>query len=363
MVTEISGVGDSPGPLVSVIVPAWNAQVTLGETLRSVAAQTYRNLEIVIVDDGSTDRTAAVAEAFCAAEPRARLVRKANGGVASARNLGIEEAKGEWVAPVDADDLWHPTKIEKQVAAALAAPEPPGFVYCWYQNIDEGGCVISSGLRWRIEGRALKPLAYCNPVQNGSALLLLRTAALEVGGYDAGLRARGSEGCEDVMIQLRIARSHPVAMVPEHLVGYRKHSGSMSSNNEQIIRSWRLVYERLAADGVDFSARLMRWNEGFFKMALAENRLASGRYGEAVRDLLGALLRDPARWGTYLSYRLARTAARLVRGRRSRPKRVPFPELDPRTFVEPDPDAIPRLSRLVTRIDLNRLGALAGRQG
>jgi GT2 family glycosyltransferase len=351
--------GDQAAPLVSVVVPAWNAQATLMETLKSVAAQTYGNLEIIIVDDGSTDRTAEVAEHFCAMDSRARVVRKANGGVASARNLGIAEARGDWVAPVDADDLWHPTKIEKQVAAALEAPETPGFVYCWYQNIDESGNVISSGLRWRIEGRALKQLAYCNPVQNGSALLLLRTAALSAGGYDAGLRASGSEGCEDVMIQLRIARSYPVAIVPEHLVGYRKHSTSMSSNNEQIIRSWRLVYERLAADGLEFSARLMRWNEGFFRMALAEDRLAAGRYTDAIRDLLGALLRDPARWSAYVSYRLARTALRMVRGRRPRPTRVPFGEVDPRTFVEPDPDAIPGLARMVTRIDLKRLETLA----
>src|SRR5690242_18385247 len=125
-----------PSPLISVVVPAWNAQATLGETLASVAAQTYDKLEIIIVDDGSTDRTADVAREFCEAEPRARLIRKKNGGVASARNAGIAEAKGDWIAPIDADDLWHPTRVAKMVAAALATPKPVGFVYCWQRPID-----------------------------------------------------------------------------------------------------------------------------------------------------------------------------------------------------------------------------------
>jgi glycosyltransferase involved in cell wall biosynthesis len=346
-------------PLVSVVIPAWNAAATLRETLRSVAAQTYRNLEIFIVDDGSTDGTATIAEEFCAGDPRARLIRKENGGVASARNAGIEAASGEWVAPVDADDLWHPTKIEKQVAAALAAPTRPGFVYCWYHSIDEMGFVLGSGPEWIISGQAFSRLTYCNPVENGSALLLLRTAALSVGGYDSSLRASGSEGCEDVMIQLRIARSYPIAVVPEHLVGYRKHPNSMSSDNDQIIRSWRLVYERLAAERTNFSPQLMRWNEGLFKMALAERGLQRRHYREAIGHVAGALMDDPIRWSTYLFYRLVRTATRLVRGRRPRPEKMPFGEADPRTFIEPDPDTIVTLARLRTRIDLNRLERLA----
>ena len=102
-------------PLVSVVMPAWNAEATIVEALRSVAAQTYRDLEIIIVDDGSTDATAALAKEFCASDPRARTVRRSNGGPAAARNLGIAEARGEWIALIDADDVWHPTKIEKQL--------------------------------------------------------------------------------------------------------------------------------------------------------------------------------------------------------------------------------------------------------
>src|SRR5687768_4414886 len=154
------------GPLVSVVVPAFNAEDSLEATLRSVAGQSWRDLEIIIVDDGSTDRTAAIAEAFCARDPRGTLLRKANNGVASARNHGLAHARGEWVAPVDADDLWHPTKIGKQVAAALAAPEQPGFVYCWFRTVDGEGRVTGSGEAQAVDGPALRRLAYMNFVGN-----------------------------------------------------------------------------------------------------------------------------------------------------------------------------------------------------
>ena len=95
-------------PLVTAIVPAFNAAETIGETLESIARQSYRNLEILIIDDGSTDDTRRLALGFCASEGRARLLQQANGGVAAARNAGLTAATGRFVAPIDADDLWHP---------------------------------------------------------------------------------------------------------------------------------------------------------------------------------------------------------------------------------------------------------------
>jgi glycosyltransferase involved in cell wall biosynthesis len=111
-------------PLVSVIIPAFNSAATLGDTLASAAAQSHRALEIIVIDDGSTDATARIAADFCARHPRARLISQTNQGVAAARNRGIAEAKGEFVAPLDADDLWHKDKIARQVAAALASVSP-----------------------------------------------------------------------------------------------------------------------------------------------------------------------------------------------------------------------------------------------
>jgi glycosyltransferase involved in cell wall biosynthesis len=106
-------------PTVSVIVPTWNRADLIGETLRSVLAQSHRPAEVIVVDDGSTDATAEVVSAFA---PAVRYLRKPNGGVASARNHGAREATGTWLAFVDSDDLWHPRKLELQVAALSAVP-------------------------------------------------------------------------------------------------------------------------------------------------------------------------------------------------------------------------------------------------
>ncbi len=345
-------------PLISAIIPAWNAEATLQETLASVGAQTYDNLEILIVDDGSTDRTSEIAETYSATDPRARLLRKANEGVASARNAAIEVARGEWIAPVDADDLWHPTKIEKQIAVALEQPERPGFVYCWYQYIDVSGHVLASGPQRRFTGRALRQFAFQNPVQNGSALLIRREAARAVGGYDPGLRAAGAEGCEDVQIQFQLARRWPVAVVPEFLVGYRKYPGSMSSNMRQIVRSWNLVYDQLVVDNPTMPRRVVRWNASFFNILLAEDAAIRGKFGSALMHLAKGLVLDPPRWSAYIFYRLCRTARRLAFGRRPRREPIHFYDADPTVAISGDPDALPRLAALYDIIDRSRLRSL-----
>ncbi|HEY0087164.1 MAG TPA: glycosyltransferase family A protein, partial [Allosphingosinicella sp.] len=339
-------------------VPAFNAEATLAETLRSIAAQTYRPLEILIVNDGSTDSTSAIAAAFCAAEPRARLIAKANGGVASARNRGIAEAAGAWVAPIDADDLWHPAKIEKQVAAALAAPTPPGFVYCWFRVIDEAGRIIGAGERWRVEGPALARLAYRNVVGNGSALLLSKPAALEAGGYDESLRARDAEGCEDVSLQLQVARRHPVALVPEYLVGYRLVPGSMSRSGEQMLRSWEMALERLRGDGAEVPAKAPRWTLGVRSLSLAEARALDGARGAALAHLGRALRLDPVRTGLHLVYRVSRLVTRLVRGRRAAPVPVRFEEADPQAEMRFDADELPGFARWLEQFEQRRMARL-----
>src|SRR6185436_16193158 len=132
------------GQLVSVVVPARNAAKTIHETLHSISRQTYRALEIIVVDDGSTDETAAIAQRHSLDDPRFRVISKPNGGVASARNEGIRVTTGEFVAFIDADDLWHPTKIGKQMEALLSGGPDMALVYSPFRVIDAGGRVVSS---------------------------------------------------------------------------------------------------------------------------------------------------------------------------------------------------------------------------
>lgn len=107
-----------PSPLVSIIIPAYNAEKYLGECLESVRRQTFADFEAIVVDDGSTDGTAAIAEGYVERDSRFRLMHIANGGVSKARNAGIEESKGRWLTFMDADDIIHPRALESWIEAA-----------------------------------------------------------------------------------------------------------------------------------------------------------------------------------------------------------------------------------------------------
>jgi glycosyltransferase involved in cell wall biosynthesis len=230
---------------VTAIVPAYNAEATLDETLRSVRAQTYRALEILVVDDGSRDGTPAIALAHAAADPRVRLIRQDNAGVAAARNRGIEEARGTLIAPVDADDLWAPAKIERQVAALRRGGPRVALVYTWSALIDRESRIVGFGSRELEEGDVLARMCRGNLVGNGSAALMRRDAVLEAGGFDPTLRARRAQGCEDLLLYCRISARHPFAVVPDFLTGYRQSHETMSSDVVQMMRSWRLVAAEL----------------------------------------------------------------------------------------------------------------------
>jgi glycosyltransferase involved in cell wall biosynthesis len=108
-------------PLVSVTIPAYNAAPYIRQTLESVLFQTYRNLEVIVVDDGSQDETGRIVEYAAKNDDRVILLRQPNQGVAEARNAAIKKSRGEYIAPIDADDLWHPEKIERQVQCILQA--------------------------------------------------------------------------------------------------------------------------------------------------------------------------------------------------------------------------------------------------
>jgi len=284
-----------PTPLVSAIIPAYNAERTLAETLASVAAQTYPALEILIVDDGSTDTTAAIAQAFCANDPRARLIRQPNSGVAAARNAAIAQCAGAFVAPIDADDLWHPDYLSVLVARAMTTRPTPGFVYAWHRRIDEASDIIHSGLADSAEGSALQRMGFRNLVGNGSASLISRAALAEAGGYDPRLRAEGAEGTEDVLLLLAIAARHPIASVPAFLVGYRSRPGSLGADGARMFESKRRTLRIYAERFPDrpLLKRSWRWIRAKRALIVAYQAYKRQRFGTALRRFVTAILLDP----------------------------------------------------------------------
>ncbi|SOB80768.1 Glycosyltransferase involved in cell wall bisynthesis [Sphingomonas guangdongensis] len=229
---------------MSIVVPAYNAQDTLNATLTSLRNQTFERLEIFVVDDGSRDATAAVASSHAAADPRVRLIQQRNGGVARARNAGLAEAEGSYVAFVDADDLCAPERTSKMLAAMWRMGDDCALAYTWSTHIDGSGRIVAESQRSEHEGWVHDELCKINFVGNGSAALVRTDVARAVGGFDPTLREVGAQGCEDIDFYLRVARRHKFAVVREFLTGYRQSVSNMSSDGMQMYRSFRRVERR-----------------------------------------------------------------------------------------------------------------------
>jgi glycosyltransferase involved in cell wall biosynthesis len=231
--------------LVSVVVPAFNASETINETLHSIRSQTYRELEIIVVDDGSTDDTRPIAARHAAIDDRIQIIVQDNAGVAAARNNGWRRARSDLIAFVDADDLWSPTKIERQVRALATGGERVGLVYCWSAAIDKHSQIKYQTDGPVYEGDVLDRLILGNFLGNGSSALVRRQAIVDARGFESGLRAAGAEGCEDILFYCRVAERYHFAVVPDHLVGYRQLDNNMSSDSVRMLRSWMLLADEM----------------------------------------------------------------------------------------------------------------------
>jgi len=208
-------------PRVSVVVPTRDRRALTAEAVESVLVQSWGDLELVVVDDGSIDGTADHLEASFQ-DPRLRVLRQENRGVSAARNRGVRETSGEWLAFLDSDDLWLPGKLERQLAAV---EEAPGWEAChteevWYRygrwanprkvHAKHGGWIFSQCL----------PLCIISP----SSILLRRALFDALGGFDESLPA-----CEDYDLWLRLCAARPVLLLPERLTVKRNgHPGQLS---------------------------------------------------------------------------------------------------------------------------------------
>ncbi|QKT04324.1 glycosyltransferase family 2 protein [Ectothiorhodospiraceae bacterium 2226] len=234
------------GGLVSVVMPAYNAERFIRQAIDSVIGQDYQNLELLVVDDGSTDGTARVVADYVRRDPRVRLLRQANAGVAAARNAGIAHARGEYIAPLDADDLWFPDMLALQVRRLSAESERVGAAYAWSVHVDEAGRPTGGYNAGGEEGDVYAALMVEFFIGNASATVFRRACFERCGGYDPTLRARRAEGCEDYDLHLRVARHFHFVRLPRLVVGYRQLTSSMSSSNwRRMARAHRFVFAAL----------------------------------------------------------------------------------------------------------------------
>jgi len=231
-----------PNPAISVIIPAYNAAATLSQTIASVLAQTDPDFEIVVVDDGSIDQTWDCLQAWAARDARVRPFRFANGGQAIARNRGLAQARGQWIAFLDADDWWTPDKLAAQKAALAANPQA-ALAYSWTDYVDDRAPFSHRGSYVSLEGAVLPALLQLNFLENGSNPLIRRSALAAVGWpnpadprpiapFDPTLVPS-----EDWDLWLRLAARFPLVCVPRVQVLYRMAAGSQSANVARIARS------------------------------------------------------------------------------------------------------------------------------
>ena len=275
---------ESQPDLVSVVIPAYNAEATLDDTIRSVRSQTHRHLEIIVVDDGSTDRTASIVNAHAATDSRVTLISQQNAGVAAARNTGWQSARSALIAFVDADDLWAPSKIERQLEVILRGGVQVGLVYTWWALIDE-----DNRIRCKVDGRdiagdVLDQTLLGNFIGHASSPLIRRQALIEAGGFDSRLRDAGIHGCEDMLIYHRIAKRFHFGLVPDHLTGYRVASARMSSDRPRMLRSFMIVADEMKLGHPQSAETVDRGTRKYLLFLLGE-ALASQNLRQVLRLL------------------------------------------------------------------------------
>lgn len=279
-------------PLVSVIVPAYNAEAFIGQTLNSILSQTYKNIEVLVVNDGSQDRTAEIVKLIAQRDQRVILLQQANAGVAAARNLAIKKSRGEYIAPIDADDIWYPEKLKKQVQSMLQAEPSVGLVYAWSVSINEEGLLTGGYNASSLEGKVYTSLVYGNILGNASVPLIRRTCLEKVGYYNCQLKEQNAQGCEDRDIYLRIAEYYQFQVVPEFLVGYRSTMSSMSCDCTSMANSHNLVLADVQQRHPEIPSNIYQWSSSNFYMYLAGQSRRCGDHWSTLSCLYKALQID-----------------------------------------------------------------------
>ena len=215
--------------MISIVIPLYNKELSIGYTLQTVLTQTYQDFEIIIVDDGSTDHSVEeVAKVF---DPRIRLIQQANAGVSAARNRGIEEAKGEYIAFLDADDEWKPDCLKIQYELAQKYSECSVFA-CNYELKDTQGKVTSTIIRklpFNGEEGVLSnyfEVASCShPPLWTSAVIVKKSAIQSIGGFPVGIKSG-----EDLLTWARLACKYSIAYTQKSQAIYNLGEGYNNKN-------------------------------------------------------------------------------------------------------------------------------------
>lgn len=235
-------------PQVSVVIPAYNSMAYLPDTLDSVLKQTFTNFEVLIINDGSSDNIVEWASKII--DPRVKLISQANQGASVARNTGIINAQGEYVAFLDADDLWEPTKLEKQVNC-LDENSQVGLVHTWMLLIDRENKPTGRVMKSTVEGNALHRIIERNSIACSSAMVR-RSCFEDLGLFDISLHF-----AEDWDMWIRIASGYQFTVIKESLIRYRQHPNGKSKKYFSRLEDFRNIIEK-AFESIPFELLYLR---------------------------------------------------------------------------------------------------------
>lgn len=272
-------------PKVSIIIPCYNASATIWETLDSLYEQTFKNFEIVIVNDGSTDESASIIECYTNKfNRRLNLITQTNQGQTVAKNVGIRNSSGQFIAFLDSDDIWAPEKLECQ-AFLMQSNLDMGLSYTNAYKINEMGVktdTITASPLYR-ENCFDRLLLRNNIV--ASSVMIRREMIDQVGFFDESL-----EACENWDLWIRIAKVAPIDFIDRPLTLYRVHSGNMSKNLDKMYRSrLKLIDKHLPYQNNNPKLLDQRKNALFFThINFAKTHIENLELKEARHELLQA---------------------------------------------------------------------------
>jgi GT2 family glycosyltransferase len=294
---------DRPQPQVSVVIPTRNRRELLTLALASALGQRGVDVEAIVIDEGSTDETPAMLASL--GDPRVRVIRHEVAlGKSAARNRGIAEARGEWVAFLDDDDLWAPDKLHRQLEALQASGRR--WAYTGAVNITEDHRIIG-GAPPRSAEEVSEGLPRVNAVPGGCSSVIVHRSALSPHGFDGSYRL-----CEDWDLWIRLARGGPAAAVTDPLVAYRIHSGNSSADTRRLVEELEMIEQRYGGpvERVLFYRHVaqvsLRVNRPLAALGYYARAAASDARGYAVRQFVPDALRVFRTVGGRLLRRLGR---------------------------------------------------------
>jgi glycosyltransferase involved in cell wall biosynthesis len=286
-------------PKVSVIIPNYNYSQYVGEAVESTLAQTYANVEIIVVDDGSKDNSLELLESF---GDKITVLKQQNAGVSAARNNGVANSDGEFIAFLDADDVWLPEKLEKQIAAFLNDKDL-GLVHVAVQDIDAAGKNLEThfdGLSGEVSQELLL-FKGAVILGGGSGIMIPRKIFEEVGGFDSRLSTSA-----DWDIFYQISSRCKVGFIDEVLLKYRIHGSNMHGNIPRMESEMLLGFEKAFSGEKNQSIKKTAY--GNLYQVLAGSHFRAGNYADFTRNSIKSLWFTPSNFAYF-----AKFPARILR--------------------------------------------------